>query len=539
MSEADQTAIRYVEESEFGVSPTGSLVEKTTVQVSGANSITSSAITVETADDSFAAASGLDIFNVNDIITVSGCTNSENNGSFVVLTTSATKITVDPPTPDLVDEASGASITISKNNAYVDETEDLSVFKANQLILVSGFTEAANNGYKHVVSATENELVVEETLADEEVGDTVTIYTAMKDLRFTSESLGQDTDTAESDEVRDDRQLVDVVRTSIRAGGDINFELSYNAFDDLLKAALCSADWSTEVEDTNTTHSMDDSDNSINDSGNGYITNGFAANQWVEIRGFSESANNGYFKIVSVAAGKMVLAGGTVVTEAAGDSVTITMGPQILNGVVGRSFSIERQYSDLTTTYALYTGMMVDTLSLDITAERIMTGTMGFMGKSETSEATSLSLGTAKAAPTKEVMTTVEDVEGVLENMTSVGITAFTLALANNLRGRVQVGTLGPISVGKGRIGVSGTLQMYFATATIMDKYLGFDSSSLSIKIEDTAGNVYIIDMPRVKYTSGRRVAGGANTDIIADMAFSAYRHATEDVTIRIAKFDA
>ena len=88
----------------------------------------------------------------------------------------------------------------------------------------------------------------------------------------------------------------------------------------------------------------------------GFLTDTYVANQWIEIRGFTTSANNGYFKIVSVVAAKMVLAGGTVVTEVAGDSVTVLMGAQITNGTTLKSMSIEREYSSPAAEFVEYQG---------------------------------------------------------------------------------------------------------------------------------------------------------------------------------------
>jgi hypothetical protein len=72
-----------------------------------------------------------------------------------------------------------------------------------------------------------------------------------------------------------------------------------------------------------TTYSMDDSDNSINDSASGFVNVGFVAGMRLITTGFTEAANNSTWTVVSVVAGKMVLKDGTVVTEVAGDSVTI------------------------------------------------------------------------------------------------------------------------------------------------------------------------------------------------------------------------
>jgi hypothetical protein len=542
MSDADRVALRYVEEETFGTSPSGSVLNKTTVQVIAA-------------DDSYNdSVEDLSVLTPGQTILVSGFTETANNGYKTVVTS-----------PDRPSGSLSAKTTVSVSDvddSYNDATEDLSVFTAGQKILVSGFTEAANNGVKNVVSATANKMIVseslttevagdtvtilsvsyvtvQEALADEAVGDTVSFLTAYNELRHTGESLKQDTTTQESNEIRDDRQVADVKRSSVSASGDINFELSYGAFDDFIAAALMSSGWSTQVSDTQITFAAVTSGNKFTDSGSGFVTAGFVANQWIEVRGFTTAANNGYFKIVSVIAGEMVVTGGTLVDEVAGDSVTIKMGPQVVNGVASRYFSIEREYSDLSSIFALFNGMMVNQMVLNVAAEQIITGTFSLMGKTEDSATSSTGTGTPNAAPINDVVNAVDDVLSILENLTDTDANSLSITVNNNLRLRTEIGELGPADIGAGRVSVSGTVQMYFETVAIMDKYLDQTQSSIAFIIEDGAGNVYIIDLPRIMYTSGARVAGGPNTDVIADMAFNAHRHATEDVTVRICRFAA
>lgn len=74
----------------------------------------------------------------------------------------------------------------------------------------------------------------------------------------------------------------------------------------------------------------DTTDDSFNDSGNGFLTAGFLAGHVITVSGFTEAANNGTFKIATAAAGKLTVTdvdGNPVnlTTETAGDSVTITM----------------------------------------------------------------------------------------------------------------------------------------------------------------------------------------------------------------------
>ncbi len=361
----------------------------------------------------------------------------------------------------------------------------------------------------------------------------------LQDLRFTSESLKQETDTVSSAEIRTDRQVPDVIRTAIRGVGDINFELSYNSYETFLEASLQSAGFSSLVTNTDSTYSIDDGDNSINDSASQFVIDGFLANQFIELSGFTDPANNGFFKIVSVVVGKMVLSHGIVVTEASGDTVTIDMGGQIVNGTTQTSYFIEKVFTDLSNEFVRYLGMTIDTFSLDIAGESIVTGSFSFLGaKAESATATGGD-GSNTPATTTEVLNTVDNVLDVFENAVAFIATSLSFSMGNNLRGRSVLGVLGQESIGAGKIDVTGTLQAFFATKAEMDKYRNFTTTAITVVLQDDAGNTYIIDFPSVKYTDGEQVVSGENTDIIADLPFTAFRSATEGITIRIVKFDA
>lgn len=358
-------------------------------------------------------------------------------------------------------------------------------------------------------------------------------------MRVTSESLHQEAGFNNSQEIVSDRQITDVVRTSANGAGDIAFEVSYAAQDFLFQYALQSAGWSSVVTDTDTVYSMVNSTNSIDRSSGDFAADGFVANQWVEIRGFTgDTSNNGYYKIVSVASGSMVLSGGAVVDDAAGESVTITMGAQIVNGTTLTHMSIEKAYQDLSNIFAAYRGMSVDTLSLELSADSFFTGSVGLIGKNETSETSTIGTGYV-AAPTNEVMSAIDSVQSILEAQTNQDTTAFSLELANNLRQRQIIGTLGPVSIGSGSLNITGALTKYFETAALLNKFLNNTTSSIATIVEDEAGNAYIIDLPNVEFTAGQRVAGGLDSDVVAEMEYTAYKHATEAITIRIVRFAA
>ena len=356
-------------------------------------------------------------------------------------------------------------------------------------------------------------------------------------LRYTSESLKHDMATTISGELRSDRQVSDIVRTGVSASGDINFEMSFESHDELLKAALLSSGWSAEKRvRVATTVSASATDNSISDSASGF--SGFSAYQWIYVTGFLNAENNGFFKILTATAAKLVLSTGTLVTEAASEAITVQMGQQITNGTTLKSYNFEKTYEDLTDVLALFKGMSINNLNLEVPADGIITGSFGFMGSKEEPLTESGGLGYTDETTTI-VMTGANHVPEIFENLEDIAILNLSLAINNNLRSRMQVGTLGVASMGSGSVDVTGSVTINLANATLYDKYIDQDVTSIAMALKDAAGNGYVIEMPSVKIISGTRSAGGINTDVVGEFEIRAYMDATEGITIRIAKFSA
>jgi hypothetical protein len=93
----------------------------------------------------------------------------------------------------------------------------------------------------------------------------------------------------------------------------------------------------TKVIDAQTTISVNTTDNSFNDSASGFTggTYVFAVGDRLKTEGFSNSENNGFFRITSVTASKLVVTPegeDDLVTESAGQSVTLWEAMEALNG---------------------------------------------------------------------------------------------------------------------------------------------------------------------------------------------------------------
>lgn len=377
--------------------------------------------------------------------------------------------------------------------------------------------------------------LVEETT----FGDVPSGPPTLQQLRFTSEDLRQDTNTVRSAEIRTDRQTPDIIRVGLSNAGSINFELSYAAYDALFEAALLSSDWSAAVTDISgaTTISAAASDNSFNDSGNGF--GNYDAGQWIKVSGFTTEANNGYFKIVTAAAGKLTVNRDVLVDEVAGDSVTITQAGYITNGTEQRTFQIERSHGDVGSTFNAFGGMAPDTLSMAVSTENIITGSFGFVGKRQTPGSATIGDGSNTAAPTNTIMNSVDNVALFLMDDASFGLTSFSFNLANNIQALLEVATLGATAVSAGNVAVSGTFQAYFEDNTVVTKYTNFSEVSFAMVLEDAAGNAYVLDLPAARLTANPTVASGQNQQVINDVSFEAKRDTSDGITIKLSRFAA
>ena len=368
----------------------------------------------------------------------------------------------------------------------------------------------------------------------------VTPAAALKAMRYTGETLNFDISTNQTKEIRADRQITDLIRTDAEPSGNVNFEMSYGSSDDLVAGAFFN-NWPTLINLTGSTYAaVSGSPDSFTDSANGFITAGLKAGQWIKTSAFTNANNNGYFQILTIAAGTITVKGEmALVNESAAVGRGIK-GCSLRNGTTLKSFSLEVAFADVTK-FKSFTGMRVNTLAMNLTVGEILSGVLGFMGKSAVLGGATIGTGGPVAAPTNDVLNTVSNVPFIMEGgITFTGkLKEFSLNLNNNLRTQKAVGTLGSVGVGSGRAVVTGKIVAYFegAAGDFYSKYLIGTETSISFRITDAAGNPYILTLPRIKLTKGDLTAGAADQDVMASLDFQALRHPTYDMTIQLDRF--
>lgn len=370
---------------------------------------------------------------------------------------------------------------------------------------------------------------------------------AMTEFRLTGESLNYNISNTTSEEIRSDRQVTDLVQTSASVEGDVNWELSYGAQDDLLEGALQS-DWvgvgGTTTETITSAETASNLDFTLASAGNtitfgSSVTHDIVAGQWIELTG--SASDDGYHLVTAVSSQELTvesISGDEVLDET--DAATVT-GARLRNGTTEKSYTLEKEFNDITQLIS-YTGCEVNQMTMNFATGSIVNGTFSMIGGDSAIDTSTVGTGSANAAPTNDVMNAVSNIGSLREGgteVTSAYLNEISLTLNNNLRGQEAVGNLGFIGVGTGRCDVTGSFTAYFEDQTLYNKYLNGTRTSLDIRVADSDGNAYIISMPEMEYDGGTVVADGGNADVMVSLNFTAIRDATYDNTIQICRFAA
>lgn len=361
-------------------------------------------------------------------------------------------------------------------------------------------------------------------------------------VRITGTTLGLSRDSLQSEEIRSDRQISDFRGGANQVGGDINFELSYGSFDDLLKAVLMSTDWAAAADTGVST--FDATATGFTRATGDFTADGFEVGQIIVTSGFSTADNNGRFEITAVDATSIdatPLEGQTLASESGdGDEQIVTAHEIVKAGTTRHSFTFMRHFADLpggSNPYYLYTGVEVNNVQLQISANAMITGTFSVLGKGQET-ASSAPAGTTYNP--ESTTSPLDSFSGELkENGNTIAvITEIQLNLENGLETRFVVGSKDSINPSSGRSNCSGTITAYFEDSTLVDKFLNETESSIEFTLPDGAGNKLRVELPRIKYTGGQPDVSGEGP-ITLSMPFQALLDSTEGTNIILERTPA
>lgn len=357
-------------------------------------------------------------------------------------------------------------------------------------------------------------------------------------LRTTGESLKFSL-TKESDkEINPTAQLTSSTTTGAQADGDIKVHVQYAEYDRLL-AGVCRSSWSAfGTNGVGTTFSASVTAGVAGTTAS-VITAGAAPTgssafatlqpgQWFKVN-MPGDANDGKIVRVSTSVATTtttvtldVNTPLTASTAVAGSSISTS---RLTNGVTLQPFTVEKQMLDIGQ-YHTFRGMNVSKFATSFASKSLTVGTFTFLGKDMLANASTQLTGAVAASNTYDIQNGVRGLGQLWEGgapLTTTSIKSISMDIDSGLRAQDAAGTLGLVGVGIGTFKVSGKLTVYFASGALFAKYLADQYTSFVIQTTDTAGNGYVITVPKVMLSNGQVLAGGQDTDMMAEFDYTGY----------------
>ena len=201
-------------------------------------------------------------------------------------------------------------------------------------------------------------------------------------------------------------------------------------------------------------------------------------------------------------------------------------------GTVPKYFSIEDYAADIDQA-RLFTGCSVNTLSVSLAPNAMVTGTFGIVGKDMTISATEKTQDAATgAAP-------FDSYSGDLEIGGSVAaiVTAMDFTVTNGFAPTFVVGDDSAPSLEVGDAVVEGTISAYFEDAALLNRFIDETETSLKVTVGDNEGtpNTMEFFFPRCKINSADVGVDGPTSRVIS-LTFVALRDETEETNLRITR---
>lgn len=349
-----------------------------------------------------------------------------------------------------------------------------------------------------------------------------------KALRNGGNTLGLAKSSIISNEIASDRQVKNLRHGNKTVGGDIPSELSFLSHDDFLEA-LIGHDRANFQGDTITVAAAGET---FTDSGSNLPI--FVVGEAVSISGFTNAGNNGAFTVLTSTASVLTVVEDVTVDEAAGNTVTIVS--TVLKAGTGRRFfTVEKRFEDIATPeYHAFEGCEANTLSLDVAPDSIVATNFGFVGQTAAAIRTAIISG----ATYGDALTT-EPMDSFSGTITEGGgaiavVTAINLSIDNGITPLFVVGSAETIQPSRGRINITGTLTVFFESATLLEKFQNETESDLVFTLTMNSQS-YQFDLPRIVYTGGQPDVAGEGA-ITMQMPFQAIYDATEASNIVITR---
>ena len=362
-----------------------------------------------------------------------------------------------------------------------------------------------------------------------------------KRLPFTGESLTYTIDKTASEEINPNRGVSDMVPTTASASGGINIEFKADVYDELLEAGL-QGTWTTE--DTSPIEIVV-SPTEITTLGTFPVAN-LVPGQFFGLK--CAVGAKSYRKLFRIKNDPAAISAGTIQLDAStpGEAETLAdsyiIGRRLRNGTTQRSFTIEKEFSDVGI-FRAYTGMNVSSLSINAAQGALTNGEFQFMGRGAVKGSVTALPGTEQLPADRRTMTgmtgTVCAVWVGGAPLAGTFLSSLGLSYDNNLRQQNAMcsgdanGIAGAIGVGNGNIACTMNAELYFSTEDVLyDEFVQNRNTEVVMTAFDSEGNGYVMTYPRANVTTHEVTLQGNNQDVMATVELTGLQTVSENAKI-------
>ena len=360
---------------------------------------------------------------------------------------------------------------------------------------------------------------------------------ALKKIKAISGGMDSNILTVPDGQINTDGMDSDIIQLSDDAGGSLGFNLRYGELDDIFKSALRSA-WATAVNISATDIAAQATGNWFSSTTTNCVLNNMTIGQIVLSAGFTAAANNGLAEITALAARKITVAGLTLTTEVAGDTVTIK-GKCLKNGNSVYGLTIEEEFLDITR-FHQFTGSVIDKLSINLKSQAKAEVTATFRSFKGTEAGATCGTGAEVSAATTIPMNCNAQLTAYRLNgaALAVGIEEMTIDIDNKLIPDVPMTSANPTGFALSPISVSGKCRIYFEGSTEYAYYRNQTALKLAAILKDASNQYIAITVSRAKVNGCKIVAGNTARGMI-EFTFTGTKNTTTNCAVQMDTFAA
>lgn len=200
-------------------------------------------------------------------------------------------------------------------------------------------------------------------------------------------------------------------------------------------------------------------------------------------------------------------------------------------GTTRKSFTFEQGSKDISQ-YSVFSGVVVDKMSLSVPVDGIVTAQFTVLGKQMTIGATPLD---SLMTPAQTVQPFVHEGGTFEEGGVSTGIiTGIQLTVDNGYSANFSLGNTLARDLSYGFAKVSGSVTVYFEDATMVNKFLNGTESSLNFTLTDGTHQMNF-KVPRIKFNGASKSISGTNS-IVLTMPFVALYDGVTGTNLQITR---